>query len=287
MGRFRFGPLGRLMVVDTPQDGFDDPTEEIGAISQSLNGTRTKDVFGYRAAYKIKLDGLTPRALSWFAMAYRGALGSPLYFLDEQRINRMTAAASSTLSAKGESDPFTHTNGTHTTVANTSLLLPGTEDGAAVSTPGPALALQWASTGTQRILRCGPAIPVQLGEHVVFSFYRLTSSLDSQTPQGEFTPYDTAGVALPQSGVQGSIAGAPNRHYVRYTVPAGVASVQPCIRHGLAHTSSFVGLQFEEGDDPTPWVIGGGGLQVLVDDMPTTRRWLGNHKDLSISLLEV
>lgn len=287
MGQFRFGPLGRLMVVDSPQDGFDSPVNEVGALHESLNGTRTKDVLGYKSTIKIELEGLSPRALSWFEMAYRGALGETLYFLDEQRVNRLSAAASSALSSRAEADPFTHTNGTHTTVANASLLLPGTEAGEAVLTPGPAKAVQWVSTDTQRIVRVGPALPVQPGEHIVFSFYLLSSSLDSQTPQAEVTPYDAAMVALPQAGVQGEIAGPPVRRFVRYTVPAGVVAVQPCIRHGQIHTSSWTGLQFEQGDDPTPWVIGAGVPQVLVDDFPSKRRWIGNHVNASITLLEV
>jgi hypothetical protein len=127
---------------------------------------------------------------------------------------------------------------------------------------------------------------VQTGEHVVFSFYRLSALLDSLTPVPEFTPFDAAGAALAQAGTVGTIAGAPVRQYARYTVPAGVVSVQPCIRQQNPYTGQYVGLQFEQGDDPTPWVLGGGGLQVIVTDVPTHRRWLGNYKDLSVTLME-
>jgi hypothetical protein len=281
MGRFRFGPVGRLMVVDTPQDGFDDAVEEIGGTRQSLNGTTTKDVFGYKASYKIGLDGLDPRALSWFDMAYRGALGAPLYFVDEQRTNRLTAAASSARSALGEDDPYSNLNGTRTTVANTALLLPGVQDGVAVQTPAPVNAQQWVSTATG-IVRCGPMIPVQSGEHMVFSIYVL-----SGTPVLEFTPFDATGAALPQVGSTATvIAGTTERRYLGYVPAAGVVAVQPCIRHMAAQSSTWTALQFEAGDTPTPWVLGGGGLQVIVDSFPTSRRRLGNYKDATITLLE-
>lgn len=284
MGRFRFGPLGRLMVIDSPRDGFDTETSEVGALHESLSGARTKDVFGYKAKYKIGIEGLEPRALSWFEMAFRGALGSVLYFVDEQRINRLSAEASSGLSVLSGVDPFTHISGTHVKAANTALLLPGPLDGVAAQTPGPAGAVSWTNVGTQNLLRCGPMVPVQPGEHVVFSVYIL-----SGTPTLEFTPYDAAGAALPQAGsVTTTVAGPPERRYASYTVPGtGVAAVQPCVRHALAQTSVITGLQFEQGDTPTPWTLGAGSPLVLVDEFPTKRRWLGSYVDASITLLEV
>jgi hypothetical protein len=285
MARFRFGPLGRLMVVDTPQAGFDAPADLFGGIHESLNGTRTRDVLGFRATYTIELEGLTPRALSWFEMAYRGALGDPLYFVDEQRVNKLSAAVSSALSAYVDTDPFTHLNGTHTQVASTSLLLPGTEDGAAVSTPGPSGAISWTNTSTGNIIRCGPMIPVQPGEHVVFSMYALSVT---DTPTLEFTPFDASGAALGQTpaiALNQITAGAPPRYWVPYTVAAGVAALQPCIRHAVAQTTVFTALQLETGDTPTPWVQGGAGAQVVVESNATTRRPLGNM-DAKLTLLE-
>jgi hypothetical protein len=283
MGRFRFGPLGRLMVIDTPRDGFDVPVEEIGSTHESLNGTRTKDVFGHKMSAKIKLEGLTPRALSWFELAYRGALGQPLYFVDEQRTNRLGAAVGSALSAWAETDPFSNVNGTRTTIANPNWLLPGTDpDSGAVQTPAPISAQQWVSTATG-LVRCGPMIPVQPGEHLVFSLYVL-----SGTPTLEFTPYDAAGVALAQAGGGATVvAGAVERRYVTYVVPSsGVAAIQPEVRHLAAQTSAWTALQLEAGDTPTPWVMGMGCPQVLVDEFPTERRYVGNHMNGAISLVE-
>src|ERR1044072_6592799 len=115
MARFRFGPLGRLMVVDVPRGGYDVPVEEIGAMHESLTGSHTKDVFGYKMSVKIDLEGLDARALSWFEMAYRGGLGPTLYFVDEERTNRLGAAVASALSAWSDTDPFSNLNGTRTT----------------------------------------------------------------------------------------------------------------------------------------------------------------------------
>lgn len=284
MARFRFGPMGRLMVIDSPRGGYTAPVEEIGVVHQSLNGTRVKDVFGHKAAIKIDLDGLDARALSWFEMAYRGALGNQLYYVDEQRVNRLSAVVSSTRSAFADYDPFTQANGTRTTVPNTALLLPATLDGSAVSTPGPISAQQWVTTGTLNL--CRPfteRIPVQPGEHLCLSVYQLSGDITL-----EFTPFAADGTQLGQQGVGASIAGSPVRKYATYVVPSsGVASVVVGIRHAVAQTSVWTGLQLEQGDIPTPWVLGAGSPRVLVDEFPTRRRFVGNHMDGTITLLEV
>jgi hypothetical protein len=280
MGHYWFGPLGRLMVVDVPDGGFDDPIEEIGGMHESLNGTRTKDVLGHKATYKIRLDGLDPRALSWFEMAYRGALGYPLYFVDEQRINRLNAAASTARSAWSEVDPFVITSGTLAMVANPNLLLPGTQDGATVQTPGPARSTTWTTT-IGATLKVGDIVPVREGEHLVFSLY-----VSSGTPSVEFTPFDASLTPLAQAGATQIIAGTPPRRYVTYTVPAGVAAVRPLIRHPGAQASTFTGLQLEAGDLPSPWVQGAGVGTVLVDSFPLTRRKIANHTDAELTLVE-
>jgi hypothetical protein len=285
MGRYRFGPLGRLMVVDVPEGGFSDPVEEIGAVHESLNGTRTKDVLGRKATYKIDLEGLEPRALSWFEMAYHGALGAPLYFVDEQRINRLDAHISSAGSVWAEHDPIIEVAGTpdRSTVDNTALLLPGVQDGVAVSTPGPISAQEYETTTGTGLLRFGPPIPVQPGERMVFSMYVLAG-----TPTVEYTPYDADLVPLAQSGGTVTIAGPPERRYVVYTVPAsGVAAIQPCLRHAGIQSSTWTALQLEATPGaPTPWVLGTGVARVLVESLPGTRRRIGNHVDREITLLE-
>jgi hypothetical protein len=283
MARFRFGPLGRLMVVDAPRGGADLPVEEIGAMHESLNGTHTKDVFGHKLSAKIDLEGLDPRALSWFEMAYRGALGSPLFFVDEERVNRLSAAVGSALSAWAELDPFSNLNGTRTTIVNPNPLLPDTAaDGSSEVTPAPISAQQWVSTATG-IVRCGPMIPVQPGEHVTFSIYCL-----SGTPTLEFTPYDAAGVAGSQTTSTATvIPGTVERRWKTYVTPSsGVAAIQPCIRHAGAQTSAWTALQLEEGDAPTAWVMGVGCPQVLVDSFPTERRFLGSYANGTVNLVE-
>lgn len=283
MGSYRFGPLGRLIVVQIPDDGFDMPVDEFGGLHESLNGTRTKDVLGRKTTYKINLEGLDTRALSWFEMAYHGALGSALWFVDEQRTNRLSREVSSALSVWSDIDPFSNLNGTRTTVPNTVSLLPDVQGGAPGLTPAPDSAQQWVSTAGG-IVRCGPMLPVQPGEHMVFSLYAL-----SGTPTLEFTPYDAAGVALAQSGpLTDVIASVPPRRYETYVVPAsGVAAIQPCIRHAGAQTSVWTALQLEQGDIPTPWVLGGGASRVLVNDFPLSRRRVGNYVSGNLVLLEV
>lgn len=282
MGRFRFGPLGRLMVVDAPADGFSNDPVEIGVIRQAMDGTRTKDVTGHKQEFKISIEGLDARALSWFEMAFRGALGPELYMLDEERVNRMNAAASSARSAWAAVDPFVSTSGVETLQASTELLLPGVLDGVAVETPGPVGAWKWV-TAIGATCQVGDIIPVQLGEHLVFSAFVL----DAGTPGLEWTPFAADLTQLPQAGATTVIAGTPPRRYTTYVVPAGVAAVRPLLRHPGAQTSVITALQVEQGDTPSPWVLGIGTPRVMIEKLPLERRKLGRYMDATIDLLEV
>lgn len=282
MGRFRFGPLGRMMMVDSPERGFSVDPGEVGVERQTIDGTRTKDVFGYKQEFKVDVDGLDARALSWFEMAYRGALGPTLYMLDEQRINRMSAAASSARSAWSYDDPFASTSGVETVVANTELLLPGVLDGTNVETPGPNSAWQWVTT-IGATCQIGDIIPTQEGEHLVFSAYVL----DAGTPELEFTPFAADLTQLPQVGATTVVASSPPRRYATYVVPAGVAAVRPLLRHPGAQTSTVTALQLEEGDTPTPWVMGVGTPRVMIRSAPMDRRRLGNYMDSKFTIVEV
>jgi hypothetical protein len=271
-----------MMVVDSPERGFSVDPGEVGVERQTIDGTRTKDVFGYKQEFQIDMDGLDARALSWFEMAFRGALGPTLYMLDEQRINRMSAAASSARSAWAYDDPFVVTSGIKTVVANTELLLPGVLDGANVETPGPSNAWQWVTT-IGATCQVGDIIPVQEGEHLVFSAYLL----DAGTPGLEFTPFTASLTPLAPAGSTTVIAGTPPRRYSTYVVPAGVAAVRPLLRHPGAQTSIVTALQLEQGDTPTPWVMGVGIPRVMVKSAPMDRRKLGNYVDSKLTIVEV
>lgn len=283
MGLFRFGPLGRLMPVELPTDGFDDTLEELAAIHQALSGVRTKDVFGHKRSFSIPLEGLSARAASWFEMAARGALGQPLYLRDEYRENLLGAAVSSTLSAWSPYVVFAPTNGTAVPVAAPLGVLP-------VASPdqpsqAPAKALTWTSTAAG-VLVCQPTTytPVVPGETVCLSAY-----VPSGAPTLELVPFakDTLAAGAPIVGTV-TIAGAPPRRYVTYAVPAdgSVVAVRPQVRVAGAGAVTLLALQLDRRATPGPWVLGSGVPKVIVSAMPTHRRRVGGYSDGSISLLE-
>lgn len=283
MGLFRFGPLGRMLAVDLPTDGFDDPLDELAAVHQSLSGVRTKDVFGYKRSFTVPLEGLSARAASWFEMAARGALGQPLYFLDEFRVNRLGAAVSSTLSAWSPYVTLAPGNGTVVAVAAPVEML-------AVPAPdllslAPAKAASWTTTAAG-VLVCQPTTytPVLPGEDVCLSAY-----VPSGAPTLELVPF-AKGTLLPGAPIVGTveIAGAPPRRYVTYSVPAdgSVVAVRPQLRVAGAGTVVVLGMQLERGSTPSAWVLGSGVPKVLVTAMPTHRRRVGGYSDGSITLQE-
>ena len=283
MAKFWFGPLGRLMLVDLGLTGFAEDSEKVGGVHESLNGTRTMDVTGVKGRWRINLGGLDARALSWFEMAYRGALGPRLYLIDDQRVNLMTAGGSSAGSAWTPATEVVYTvsNGTVAEVANPHPLLPGTLDGNAVLTPGPISSWTWTTTITG-VIRVGEIIPVRPGQVVTFSVY-----VSSGTPTVEFTPFAADLTPLAQVGVTTVIAGTPPRRYYTYTVPSsGVAAVRPLMRHAAAQASTFTGLQVETGGPPTPWVMGAGAPRVIIPKTTANRRGLGRYMDADLELLE-
>lgn len=281
MGIYRFGPLGRLLAVDLPTDGFDDTQDELGVIHQALSGVRTKDVFGYKRSFTIPLEGLSARALSWFEMAFRGSLGAPLYLLDEYRVNRLGAACSTTGSAWSPYVTFSPGNGAYALAAATVETLPATE-GASLA---PAKALAWTATAAG-VLVCQPTTytPVVPGETICLSAY-----VPAGTPTLELVPFakGTLAAGAPIAGTV-VVAGAPPRRYVTYAVPAdgSVVAVRPQVRVAAAGVATLLGLQLERGAVPSAWVQGSGVPKVIVAAMPTHRRRVGGYSDGSIQLQE-
>lgn len=283
MGVYRFGPLGRLLSVDLPTDGFDDTLDELGAVHTSLSGVRTKDVFGHKRSFAIALEGLTARALSWFEMAFRGALGAPLYLLDEARVNRLGAACSSTLSAWSPYVMFTPANGAVVAVASTVELLPVPAPNA--PSLAPAKALQWMATAAGALV-CQPGTytPVVPGESVTFSAYVPSGAVTL-----ELVPFakTTLAAGAPIVGTV-TVAGAPARKYVTYAVPGdgSIVAVRPQIRVAGAGVVTVLGLQLERGATPSAWVQGSGVPKVIVLTLPSHRRRVGGYTDGSITLQE-
>jgi hypothetical protein len=284
VGVYYFGPLGRLLPMDLPLDGFDDTLEEVSAVHQSLSGVGTKDVFGHKRKFTIPLEGLAPRALSWFEMAYRGALGQPLYLMDEARVNRLGAAVSSTLSAWSPYVVLAPSTGAAVASAATVEKLPAVSPD--LLSLAPAMAVTWTTTAGG-VLVCQPKTytPVLPGETVCFS-----SFVTSGTPTLELVPF-AKGTLAAGAAITGTVtvAGAPPRRYVSYTVPVdgSVVAVRPQVRVAAAGTAVLLGMQLERRATPSPWVIGSGVPKVMVTAMPTHRRRVGGYQDGSITLQEV
>lgn len=286
------GPYGRLMALDVPLDGFDSGMTEFGAPHESLNGTRTKDVFGWKRTFSIPLAGLPPRALSWFEMMYRGSLAAPFFLRDPRRKNLLHAAVADTLSSYARTLPFVAANGAVTPQANTKLMLTSqrTDSGQTYTetTPGPSFAAKWVSTAAGA-MTCGVTpIPVLPGETVIFSFY-LVSGTATPGIRAYATP--SSAPSTPTLVVLVDPTDS-TRKYVRYTVPSdgSVQAVMPIISVTAATTvvvlACQLGGQRATTDTPDAWVLGTGVPKIIVDDFPQHSEYLGNYTSGSLSLLE-
>jgi len=273
-----------MIVIDVPDGGFNEEPLQIGATHTSLNGTATRDTFGYKRNWSIPLQGLEPTALSWFELCYRGAAG-PVYFLDESRVNRLSEAASSTLSAWSPVDPFTASSGTLvSTVTGVPARLSTTTGATVVQALAPIYALRWTPVAAGTVLASDVLVPVARGEQVCFSLYLLDGVCTI-----ELVPYSAAGVA--GSPITGGINLAENvtRRYLTTTIPTdgSVVAVRPRVRVLVADTVDTIGWQLEAAALPSPWIQGSPPCRVLVSLGGHKRRHYGNNIDSILTLIEV
>jgi hypothetical protein len=268
-GLYYLGPLGRLLGVQVPPEGFDNPINELGVLHTSLNGTQTKDVFGHKRTYTIPLDLLEPRAWSWFEMLFRSAVTPPYYLLDSRRRNRLGATVSSTLSVFNTKTVFTPSSGVVTAVAATATLLPSP----GYSVQGPSFAASWVPVAAGTLLAEVNPQPCLPGETVCFSCY-----VQAGTPTLEIVPYNAALVAQPPATGTTVVSGTPNRRYVTYTVPSsGVVAIRPQLRASAAGTYTTLAWQLADGATPEPWVMGDGIPKVLVDQLGGHAEYLNHY----------
>lgn len=280
-GVFYVGPLGRLLSLQVPIGGYDNPVTEFGALHEALSGAHTKDVFGYKRSFTIPLDALEPRAWSWFEMMYRQALTPPYYLLDPRRRNRLGAAVSTTLSAwTNKTGIFTPSSGTAVAGAATATLLPSP----GYSTPAPSSALVWTPTAAGTLLGENAPVPCLPGEMLCFSAYTQAGA-----PTLEIVPYNAA--LAPQTPATGTtvVSGTPNRSYVTYAVPSNgsIVAVRPQLRAAAAGTFTTLSWQLSDSSVPEPWVMGDGVIKFLVDQMPSHAEYLNRYTSGSLVLQEV
>jgi hypothetical protein len=286
MGRYRFGPIDRMIFVDAPPGGFDEDPVEYGATHFSLNGTATRDRLGFKRQWSIPLPGLAPTALSWFELCYRSAVSQP-YFLDERRINRLSVPASSTLSAWDPHDAFTASQGPtvlSTTTTSVPARLSTTIGGEVIQALAPIWALRWAPTAAGTVMATDALVPVAPGEQVCFSVYILDGVCTV-----ELVPYGPTLIA--GAPVTGGVDLAENetRRYLTYTTPGdgSVVAVQPRLRVLAADTVDTIGWQVQASALPTPWVLGAPAARVLVSLGSGRRRHFANNLDSTLTLTEI
>lgn len=282
MTQFYLGPAGRLMSVQTPLEGFDNPINALGVLHTSLSGTQTKDVFGYKRSYTLPLDALEPRAWSWFEMLFRGALTPPYYLLDPRRRNRLGAAVSTTLSTVTRATAFTPSSGSSINAGVSAVTLLPAVGGYAAQAP--SWNIVWVvTTPPSTLIGEGSPLPCLPGETLCFSCYVIAGA-----PTLEIVPYNAALVAQPPITGTTVVAGTPNRSYVTYTVPSsGIVAVRPQIRATSVGSYTTLAWQLSDSAAPEPWVMGDGVPKVLVDQIGGHGEYLNRYNSGGFVLQEV
>ncbi|HEY2101517.1 MAG TPA: hypothetical protein VGH72_33975 [Pseudonocardia sp.] len=261
-GVYLFGPLGRLMPIQVPLEGFSNPVTEFGVLHQPLSGATTKDVFGYKQSFQIPLDALDGPAWSFFEMIFRGAIPGPYYLMDPRRRNRLSATVSANDTVYTADTVWFPSSGALPHVAVTSFLLPDKASGRNVQ--GPGSALSWTPTAAGTLLAEANPIPVLAGETITFSCY-----VQAGNPTLELVPYDSTGTAhAPWTGTVDE-TGLVDRKHITRRIPldGSIAAVRPQLRASAAGTYTTLGWQVSDHAGPEPWVLGAGVPQVLVDGL--------------------
>jgi len=279
---FYLGPAGRLLSVQVPLGGFDNPSNALGVLHTALSGTQTKDVFGYKRTYTVPLDLLEPRAWSWFEMLFRGAITPPYYLLDPRRRNRLGAAVSTTLSTVTRASVFTPSAGSSVAAGVSAVTLLPAVGGYATQAPSSEIAWLVTTPPSTLIGEVNP-LPCLPGETLCFSCYVRVGA-----PTLEIVPYNAALVAQPPATGTTVVAGSPNRRYVTYTVPSsGIVAVRPQLRATAVGPVNTLAWQLSDNTVPEPWVMGDGVPKVLVDQQGGHAEYLNQYTSGSFVLQEV
>ena len=278
------GWLGDMRALPVPETGFDMTEVRYGGVHQALNGARTMDTTGYRRQFKMDFKYLTEDEYMWLRSLYLGNVTEALYLINPLSKNLLSQQASmgvwhATLD-NGMQNVSSASAYDFVNDYPTGLAISGTRSPRLIS----------VATAPAYVVMDGgnKFIPATVGERIVFSMYMRTTSGTANIDMyiqtiDKYRNNLGSGIISTKA-----ITTAWQRFNVTHTPStAGVVGARLGLQLTTAATYNtlLAAPQAEYATAVTPFSIGGGAPQVLIDsiDSESPRYPLSN---VSVTFLE-
>lgn len=252
---FAIGPTGYEVVLPTPTE-VTAPDERIGAVLQSLNGTRTVQTFGHKRTWEMTFQYLTAKEVGGLRALHRRTARGPYYMHDPSVINLLPLESSSPTLIGGA--------GLSAVAATSALAITADEYPDTTNSYTAHIITNLANT-----LR-SPVVPIRRAREYTFSAYvRRYSGTGNITPQiawwsqlGTSEVSVTNGTPVPVSSLTDF-----TRISLSVTVPATGWTARVGLLNDQTVSYQVQQLQFERGTVATDWVPGEGTPKVAIDTL--------------------
>lgn len=271
------GPLNDLRALDVPDAGVTTTPVRYQGVHQALSGARTVDFLGVRHEYELSFEYLDEQDWIWLEALYEGLVPGPYYLIDPLKKNRLSVAGCGLRDGVRDATAVAIWNWQY----QMSRVKPGS-----VNLPVESIILEAPGSGQTYLFDPRVPTPVVPGEQITASIHaRGSAGRTIQMVMHHHGP-DGRRLGTAQSAATMNMTTSWNRYSMPLTVPAGVHAIRLGITTGTGSADvQLCAPQIEGGTTATSWRPGGGGVQVVLDSIPTSSpRW--PLKDCSVSLLE-
>lgn len=264
-GAWYLGWLGELRALPVPEPGLTNTEKRFGGVHESLNGSRTVDVTGFRTEYRFAFTYLAEPEYQWLRALYLRHIRGPHYLINPLRRNLISPQCSTGYIHGVQDYGWQALGPSYDYVLDYPALVP------------------LAGNRTFRITNVSSApgylildgskkfVPVLAGEPVTFSVYLKADVARSVNMYLE--KIDKFGTPIAGGAVQTVNVTTAWQRFTLTSVPgADTAALRPGFAFTSAQTynTAFAAPQVEYGAAATPWDLGGGSTKVVVDQITST-----------------
>lgn len=248
------GPMGEMRPLVTPDPGISINEVRFGGVHTGIGGGRTVDTTGVRTDYELSISYLDREDHDFIRALYYRSVPGPHYLLDPLHRNRLTAQASVNRIAYYE--------GMYGLYKASDKPVYSTDRPEDAPYPGKSLDVQ----PPERIhFSSGVTIPLMPDEPTVFSVWLKSADTNPVTGTLQMDWY-TADDVLNESTTHDYVAdGSWYRHSWSFAPRLNDTGVRPILNHDGPIKIAFP--QYEPGDVPTDFMIGGGCRRVSIDQI--------------------
>lgn len=262
-GEWLLGPAGDLRQLECPERNVNVTPVRYGGVHQGLSGARTVDVTGVKMQVDLTFPYLEEDDYLWLEAMHVRHIPGPVYLINPLKKNLLSKEASmSNTSYSAGPGVYSPTAGyTHNWEWENSYPsgVPGVRAVKRTGLPGTSVTFN---------IDDSKRVPVTVGTAYDFSAYMKADSAKTVTFGIGWFDKDAGFLSLDTSAK--SVTTSWTRFDITATAPASAALALPFWISTTNVSFTSTALQFEVGSAPTTWQLGGGSMQVFIDQMPTT-----------------